>query len=67
LRPLRFWGTNRKIVCSRVRRLESVGAEFIVKEEFSTADWKSLAPEGASYRDASITGVDGLMISGRID
>jgi hypothetical protein len=48
LRPLRFWGAHRKIVCSRVRTLPSVGAEFIVKEESSTADWKSLAPEGAS-------------------
>jgi hypothetical protein len=47
--------------------LESVGAEFIVKEEFSMADSKNLAPEGASYRDASITGVDGLKISRRID
>jgi hypothetical protein len=47
--------------------LESVGAEFIVKEEFSMADWESLAPQGASYRDASITGAGGLMISGRID
>ena len=49
--------------------MESVGAEFIVKEEFSTADSKGLAPKGTSYRnevkETDDQRTDRLMIRGK--